>query len=243
MPATEARANQLATGLKPGKDEVRVQAQLLNSKGPPPAPLKVDAGQGAVKAPVPTAPQAEEKMSFAALPPAKQPAAQNAATSAKAEGISAQQIERAQAMMPLRRTLAASAGASTAASPQVAERTVRWTINAKSSPSGQAGQGTVERSLDGGRTWQSVPVAAGVTFRVVFALGRDIWAAGTAGAFFHSGDRGQRWSAVALPANSGTVIGDITSIQFADAAHGVVNASSGRTWTTTDGGQSWQQTP
>jgi hypothetical protein len=243
MLATEARANQPADGLKPGTDEVQVQAQPLSGNTPLPAPVRLNAREGAVEALAPAAPQAEGKLSFAALPPAKQPAAHNRAASPNGEGISPQQIERAQAVMSLQRTLAKSPAATITVSGQVEERAVRWTINATSSPSSQAGQGTVERSLDGGRTWQSVPVAAGVTFRVVFAFGRDVWAGGTAGAFFHSGDRGQHWSAIALPTTGGTVAGDITSIQFADAAHGVVSASSEQTWTTTDGGQSWQQAP
>lgn len=122
---------------------------------------------------------------------------------------------------------------------------VRWTVSTNAGAA-QTNQGDVERSIDGGRTWQRVPVAEGVTFRVVFASGNDVWAGGTAGAFYHSSDGGEHWSPISLAAPAtaiGTAVGDIVSIQFADATHGVVSASTGATWTTSDGGRTWQQAP
>jgi photosystem II stability/assembly factor-like uncharacterized protein len=86
-------------------------------------------------------------------------------------------------------------------------------------------------------------VAEGVTFRVVFALGNEVWAGGSAGAFFHSNDAGQHWSVVPLGTSARAVAGDIISIQFADAAHGAVITSSGETWTTRDGGEHWERMP
>jgi photosystem II stability/assembly factor-like uncharacterized protein len=35
--------------------------------------------------------------------------------------------------------------------------------------------------------------------------------------------------------------GDVTSLQFTDAKHGVVKTSAGETWATTDGGRSWKK--
>jgi hypothetical protein len=122
------------------------------------------------------------------------------------------------------------------------EGAVRWAVSTGAGLSG-TGQGSLERSFDDGRTWQRVPVAKGVTFRVVLAIGSDIWAGGKAGALFHSNDGGRNWSAVPLPKSAGAVAGDITSIQFADVAHGKVISSTGHTWTTTDGGQHWQKAP
>jgi len=46
--------------------------------------------------------------------------------------------------------------------------------------------GTVQRSDNGGRTWQSVSVATGTTFRALSGMGANIWAGGTAGALYHS---------------------------------------------------------
>jgi hypothetical protein len=74
-------------------------------------------------------------------------------------------------------------------------------------------------------------------------MGSNIWAGGKAGALFHSNDGGRHWSAVPLPRSARAIAGDIMSIQFADAAHGKVISSKGQTWTTTDGGQHWQEAP
>jgi photosystem II stability/assembly factor-like uncharacterized protein len=112
---------------------------------------------------------------------------------------------------------------------------VRWAASAA------AGPGTIEKSLDGGRTWQSVMVATGVQFRAVFALEQDVWAGGAGGSLFHSSDGGQQWSAVGVSSGGSTLTNDIVAIQFADPAHGSVTASNGERWITADGGRHWQK--
>jgi len=112
---------------------------------------------------------------------------------------------------------------------------VRWAA------SEAAGPGTVEKSLDGGRTWQSVMVATGVQLRAVFALGEDVWAGGAGGSLFHSSDGGQHWSAISVSSAGATLSSDIVSIQFADPAHGSVAASNGERWITVDGGKHWNK--
>ncbi len=148
-------------------------------------------------------------------------------------------VERAPTVLSLHKSLAAESPKASRRLVRLMESEVRWAVAADAT-SAQSNPGTVEKSLDGGRTWQPVPVAPGVTFRVVFALGRDVWAGGLRGAFYHSSDGGEHWSAVPLAAASGAVTGDIVSIQFADASHGVARASSGQTWTTSDSGRTWQ---
>lgn len=109
---------------------------------------------------------------------------------------------------------------------------VRWSLSPK---------GAVERSLDAGKTWQGVPVAAHVIFRAVSALGPEIWVGGTDGSLYHSSDNGQTWTPV-KPAVGGTPLtADITSLQFIDVQHGKLTTADHQTWMTKDAGKSWQK--
>ncbi len=138
----------------------------------------------------------------------------------------------------------------------------RWTLSAA---------GKLQRSFDGGATWEDVNVdsasmsaevfvakqkpaaeawrgdakAARVSgptvFRAVSANGTEVWAGGSGGGLYHSSDSGIHWARV-VPAAGGTALtGDITSIQFSDAQHGRITTSNAETWTTVDGGQTWQK--
>jgi Putative zinc-finger len=232
----EARAQahgRLVSGESPTPEVPQAAAQetVVVAAPPPPAPAVRAAG-----APV-------SQSTGAALPAgnvAGRPQSARLQGVASAAGVSAKTRSLGKAMMAPRH-----------AAQLAAPLAVLWAVNpdlAGSKPkqaavAGQANQGTVGRSIDGGRTWQPVLVADGVTFRVVFAVGNDVWAGGVSGAFFHSGDVGEHWSAVSLPlaANDGATVGDIDSIQFADATHGDVSASTGQKWTTSDGGATWQE--
>ena len=107
-------------------------------------------------------------------------------------------------------------------------RSMRWSV----SPSG-----SVQRSSDAGRTWKDVTIAEGVSFRAVSAVGEQVWAGGSGGALYHSADNGEHWSPVAIPGLSGNVV----RIEFTDPARGTVTTSTGETWATSDGGQSWRR--
>jgi hypothetical protein len=93
--------------------------------------------------------------------------------------------------------------------------------------------GDVQRSIDSGRTWQSLPVA-GSPFRAINALGNDIWVGGNAGALYHSADAGQSWTKISPVSTD-----DVTHIEFSDAQNGLLNTANGDIWTTSDGGRSW----
>jgi photosystem II stability/assembly factor-like uncharacterized protein len=97
----------------------------------------------------------------------------------------------------------------------------------------------VQHSGDGGKTWQTVPVAAGVAFRGLSAVGADIWAGGKAGALYHSADSGKTWAKVE-PATAGRKLDqDIVRVDFSDPLKGAVNTANGEAWSTSDGGQTW----
>jgi photosystem II stability/assembly factor-like uncharacterized protein len=82
---------------------------------------------------------------------------------------------------------------------------------------------------------------AAPTFRVVTALGSDVWAGGSGGALYHSADAGSHWTRV-LPSAAGTNLsGDIVGLEFSDPQHGRITTSTPEIWITTDDGQTWQK--
>ena len=107
----------------------------------------------------------------------------------------------------------------------------RWTLSA---------DGTLQRSLDAGKTWKTIPVSADATFTVVAAMDSNIWVGGTHGALYHSVDAGEHWVQVVPVNNSQPLTSNIIGIEFTDAMHGKILTSSQESWTTSDGGQSWQ---
>jgi hypothetical protein len=131
---------------------------------------------------------------------------------------------------------------------------LRWTISVT---------GTLQRSFDGGTTWQDVSVApndsmnanltmkakvakekaatGGAVFRAVCATGMEVWAGGSGGVLYHTVDAGNSWARV-VPSFEGIVLGgDIVSIQFPDPQHGQISTSTSELWTTADSGQSWRK--
>jgi Photosynthesis system II assembly factor YCF48 len=99
--------------------------------------------------------------------------------------------------------------------------------------------GRVERSLDGGKTWQELHVDDHVSFRAVAAEGAEVWAGGSRGALYHSTDGGQHWTRVSVVSGQGTVTDAIVSIGIIGQERVSVTTVARETWVTTDGGQLW----
>jgi hypothetical protein len=87
----------------------------------------------------------------------------------------------------------------------------RWTLTS---------DGTLQRSRDSGRTWQTVPIPGKTMLRALAAHGQDIWVGGAAGALFHSSDAGRHWTQVRPTVNGEALAADIIGVEFADPAHG-----------------------
>jgi len=108
----------------------------------------------------------------------------------------------------------------------------RWTLS---------WDGVLQRSVDSGRTWQTVPVASHLILRALAANGLDIWVGGKAGALFHSSDAGQHWTQMLPIANGQPFVGDIVGVEFNDGLHGKLTSSNREIWITSDAGQTWQK--
>lgn len=113
----------------------------------------------------------------------------------------------------------------------------RWSVSPRWSISDS---GVLQRSFDGGRSWQEVAIGDGVTFRAVATVGSDVWAGGSGAALFHSADGGEHWSQVPIQVKGRAPSGDIIRIEFADAQNGTVATSTNEIWTTSDAGTTWR---
>ena len=87
----------------------------------------------------------------------------------------------------------------------------RWTLTS---------DGTLQRSRDAGRTWQTVAVPSKTILRALAANGLDIWVGGVGGALFHSSDAGLHWMQTRPVVNGEALVADIIGVEFADSMHG-----------------------
>jgi len=108
----------------------------------------------------------------------------------------------------------------------------RWTLSS---------DGTLQRSLNSGRTWQTIPISSHTIFRALYAAGFDIWVGGAAGSLFHSSDAGQHWTQIRPVVNGQALKDDIIGVEFRDPLHGKLTSSIQETWFTSDAGQTWQK--
>jgi hypothetical protein len=128
--------------------------------------------------------------------------------------------------------LSAAAVSVASSAPIPANLAPRWTLSS---------DGTLQRSLDSGRSWETIPVSSRTTFRALAANGLDIWVGGSGGALFHSSDAGQRWMQVRPVANGEALTDDIIGVEFTDTLHGKLTSSDEESWITADAGQTWQK--
>jgi len=98
--------------------------------------------------------------------------------------------------------------------------------------------GHLERSTAPGN-WAAVLTDQPATFHVVSVVGDDVWAGGSGGMLFHSGDGGQNWNKQLLSSPAGVEKDTIVSIRFSDALRGVITTGEGSRWNTSDGGVTW----
>jgi hypothetical protein len=117
------------------------------------------------------------------------------------------------------------------ASPTLQNRSL-WSVDA--SP------GTLHRSEDAGKTWQSVNVDGKTGFLAVFVSGSDIWTGGEAGALFHSTDNGNHWEEVTVQNGVDRLTLPITAIDARSTNLVRVKTNIGG-WISFDGGRTWRR--
>lgn len=124
-----------------------------------------------------------------------------------------------------------SAAAPASLSLQTSLLAPRWTLSS---------DGSVQRSFDAGKSWETIVVAENQTFLAIAAFEQSVWLGGADGVLYHSADAGQHWTQVKPAADGEALSDDIIGVEFSDAHHGRVTTASG-TWTTEDAGLSWQR--
>jgi hypothetical protein len=97
------------------------------------------------------------------------------------------------------------------------------------------GGARIERSDDSGATWQGQRMKAASQILAGAAPSENVcWLVGRAGAILLTTD-GKTWKKISPPADA-----DFVAVTAADASAAAVTTSDGRTFRTSDGGQSWQ---
>jgi hypothetical protein len=183
------------------------------------------------------------------------PAPQEATVSGSPEIGPNQQEEPSIAATPRLQTRATSSTAKLAVSANqtsaagfarhdFAQHNFSWTISA----------GVLQRSLDGGQTWQD-NLRAGRPLLCYASHSDEIWVGGQGGALYHSFDGGLTWVQSHPTADSHQLTADISHIDLRNPSTGsddlgskdtqapteiVVTTTNNESWTSPDSGKSWK---
>ena len=103
-----------------------------------------------------------------------------------------------------------------------------WRINEQGQPERAFGQGA----------WRPVLPNDSARIDVLAVFGGQVWVGGENSQVFRSFDDGTSWRLVPLPEKQGSAH-TIAHIRFESAQEITIEAADGATWTSTDGGESW----
>jgi hypothetical protein len=213
-------AQTAATGQTPLRDAAGAAPQL-----PSTSPIGVDAFALAAAPALPPAAPSQPPANPQASADAAAPIAPSQETIAVAPNVTESvrvQRDRA-AAAPAQARAKIAAPIAEIVSP---DRNVRWRVRTA---------GIVERSIDGGATWQiqstgvRTPLVSGAA-----PSAKICWLVGAGGTVLRSID-GATWQRVPFPEAI-----DLTSVLASDAANATILGADGRTFTTRDGGRTWQ---
>ena len=116
-----------------------------------------------------------------------------------------------------------------AIAPAASVAKARWRINE---------QGQPERAFGNG-PWQPVLPPGSPRMQALSVVRGEVWVGGESSRVLRSVDNGSNWQTVTLPEKDGTAH-TIAHIRIDSAQQITIEASDGTTWSTTDGGATWQ---
>jgi len=99
--------------------------------------------------------------------------------------------------------------------------------------------GTLQRSSDGGQSWQNAlkanhPLLCWTTQKA------DVWAGGQAGTLSHSKDDGATWETVEVSSQGQALKSDIMRVEIRGPAEVVLTTADHQIWRTNDSGKTWE---
>jgi hypothetical protein len=105
----------------------------------------------------------------------------------------------------------------------------RWRITAPTDTR-PVTRGKVQRSFDGGNTWETLPLRNNVSFRAVGSSGAHVWAGGSRGLLLYSSDDGGQWTHISVADRNTRLTGDIVRIDALGPERVKLTTSSGERW-------------
>lgn len=124
------------------------------------------------------------------------------------------------------------------ATAQRSERAALDVLSPGASDRWRAGGARVERSTDGGLTWEERYFDADASFTAASSPAPGVcWVVGRAGVVLLTTD-GRTWRTLPFPEKA-----DLSSVRATDAMNAVVTAADGRSFLTSDAGRTWHPAP
>ena len=188
-------------------EETKVNAKDVDQAGKLEAKKRQQDAQARAAAPPAATARPANEVAAAAPPPPTQPTP--AAAASRDEGRMREVVQAP----PLRRDEIGSP-----------DPLVRWRLRRR----------TVEKSIDGGKSWTAVPTGIDAEWTAGAApTATAFWIVGRGGMVARSTD-GRAFERIPFPE-----LTDLSAVQATDAQTATVSSADGHTFTTTDGGRSW----
>jgi hypothetical protein len=205
---------------------VRLQAKDIKQKAGPVSRQSESANEGTAGRML--AKSVDEVASAPSAPaPAPAPPPANSISAVNATAAKTAPASTAQAGVMVASNLPARAEGKKKLAP-----TTRWMLS---------NDGALLRSTDAGKNWQAVPFQGNVVFHAVAVIGPNVWVGGQGGALYYSSDDGNQWQDLTPSADGDALTETITALNFSDTQHGTLTTAGRQSWTTSDGGRSWQK--